>query len=227
MPYRLIATAGIIASVLASPAAAQAGMAGMNMDPTNKIVGSGKLPAGWMARFDDPTATLTQIEMLQAGSSFHFRSGPAAIYYNSNGAAKGEYTVSATFVQAKTMQHEAYGLFIGGANLQESTQDYLYFVIRPSDGSALISHRAGNGPPTALVPMTPDAGVHKDDPATGAATNVLAIHVGEDSVHFFANGKQVRAFHKSAVGGAAMTGLVGLRVNHNLDITVEGFGIKK
>jgi hypothetical protein len=225
--HNRIVTAGILAAALASHAAAQAGMAGMNMDPTNKIVGSGKLPAGWMNRFDDPTATLAKIEMLQVGSSLHFRSGPAAIYYNPRDVAKHEYTVSATFSQAKTMQHEAYGLFIGGANLQDSTQNYLYFVIRPSDGSVLISHRAGNGKPTALVPMTPDAAVRQDDPTTGAATNVLAIHVGEDSVHFFANGKQVRAFPKSAVGGAATEGQVGLRVNHNLDITVDGFGIKK
>ncbi len=227
MPYRVLVTAGLVAAAFASSVAAQGGMAGMNMDPTHKIVGSGKLPNGWMNRFDDPTATLTQVEMLQIGPSLHFRSGPAAIYYNPKDVAKGEYTVSATFVQARTMQHEAYGLFVGGANLQDSTQNYLYFVIRPSDGSMLISHRAGNGRPTALVPMTADPAIHTDDPATGAATNVLAIHIGEDSVHFFANGKQVRAFPKSAVGGAATNGLVGLRVNHNLDITVEAFGIKK
>ena len=227
MRYHVLLTAAMFAATYASPVTAQGGMAGMNMDPTNKIAGSGKLPTGWLNRFDDPTATLSKIEMLQVGSSLHFRSGPAAIYYNPRDVAKGEYTVSATFLQAKTMQHEAYGLFVGGANLQDATQDYLYFVIRPSDGSILISHRAGNGSPTALVAMTPDAAVHRDDPTTGAATNVLAIHVGEDSVHFFVNGRQVRAFPKSAVGGAATSGQVGLRVNHNLDITVEGFGIRK
>jgi hypothetical protein len=221
-------TACIFAAVLASPLAAQGGgMAGMNMDPTNKIVGSGKLPNGWMNRFDDATATLPQVEFVQMGSALHVRSGPAAIYYDARDAARGEYTVSGTFSQKKTMQHEAYGLFVGGGNLQDPTQHYLYFVVRPIDGSILISHRANNGPPTALVAMTPDEAVHKDDPATGAATNVLAIHVGKDSVHFYANGKQVRAFVKSAVDGAATEGQFGLRINHNLDITVEGFGIKK
>lgn len=227
MYTRVFFTAGIFAAALASPVAAQGGMAGMNMDPTNKIAGSGKLPAGWMSRFDDATSTLPEIEMKQMGTSLHFRSGPAAIYYNAKDQAKGEYTVSATFSQKRSMQHEAYGIFVGGTTLQDATQNYLYFLVRPSDGSILISHRAGDGKPTALVAMTPDAAVNKDDPATGAASNVLAIHVGRDSVHFYANGREVRAFAKSAVDGAATNGIVGLRVNHNLDITVEGFGIKK
>lgn len=227
MDVRLVATCGIVAAVLASPAAAQGGMAGMNMDQTNRIVGSGRLPPGWQLRWDTGTPAMTEVDVQKLGGAMHFRSGPAAIYYNPREVASGEYTVSATFSQAKSMQHEAYGLFVGGSNLQDPTQNYLYFVVRPSDGSILISHRAGNGPPTALVPMTPDAAVHQEDPATGATTNVLAIHVGRDSVHFYANGRQVRAFSKTSVGGAATEGQVGLRVNHNLDITVEGFGIKR
>jgi hypothetical protein len=229
MNSRLLVTAGVLAAVLASPLAAQGGggMAGMNMDPTNKIVGSGKLPNGWMNRFDEPTATLPAIDMRQMGTSLHFRSGPAAIYWNTKDVATGYYTVSATFNQKKSMNHEGYGIFVGGSNLPDPTQDYLYFLIKPVDGTFLINHRAGNATPKAIVALTPEAAINKDAAGTGAATNAIAIRVAKDSVHFYINGKEVRTFAKTALDGAATQGLVGLRVNHNLDITVEGFGIKK
>jgi hypothetical protein len=226
MHARHVLTAGLLAAVVASPLAAQGGsMAGMNMDPTKKIVGSGKLPEGWLSRFDEPGATLTEIEMMQMGPSLHFRSGPAAIYWNTRDVATNYYTVSATFSQKTSMGHEGYGVFIGGSNLPDATQDYLYFLIRPVDGSFLINHRAG-AKPKAIVAWTPEAAVNKDAAGTGAATNAIAIRVAKDSVHFYVNGKEVRTFAKTALDGAATQGLFGLRVNHNLDIAVEGFGKK-
>lgn len=225
MSIRFLVNAGVLATVLASALSAQGG--GANMDPTSKIAGSGKLPPGWMNRFDEPGATLSAIEMAQMGTSLHFRSGPAAIYWNTKDVATGYYTVSATFNQQKSMKHEGYGIFVGGSNLPDPTQDYLYFLIKPVDGTFLINHRAGNAKPKAIVALTPEAAVNKDAAGTGAATNAMAIRVAKDSVHFYINGKEVRTFAKTALDGAATQGLVGLRVNHNLDITVEGFGIKR
>ena len=243
MHTRLFVTTGLFAVVLASPLAAQGGMAGMNMDPTNKIAGSGKLPAGWELRWDAGTPAMTEVDVQKVGTSMHFRSGPAAIYYNPKDFGKGDYTVSATFSQAKSMGHEAYGLFIGGANLQDSSQHYIYFVIKPCRshgacsgegaktgtplGEILISQRTSNAKPTALVASAHDDAVNTDAEGSGAATNVLAIRVANDSLHFYANGKEVRTFAKSAFNGASTDGIAGLRVNHNLDLTVEGFAIKK
>lgn len=220
-----VVQAVLLVSALSAPLAAQSGMAGMDM--TTKINGSGKLPDGWMLRWDSGTPAMTEIEMKQMGTALHFRSGPAAIYYNPKNVARGEYTVSANFSQARTMQHESYGLFIAGANLQDATQNYLYFVVRPSDGAILISHRSGNVAPTAIVPMTPDDAVNKDNASTGATSNVLAIRVSKDSLHFYANGRQVRSLAKTALNGMSTDGIAGIRVNHNLDIEVDGFGIKK
>ena len=56
-----------------------------------------------MNRFDDNSAALTEVEVMQMGSSLHFRSGPASIYYNPKDVTKGEYTVSATFLQWPTV----------------------------------------------------------------------------------------------------------------------------
>lgn len=220
MNFRSIAVIAL-AGGLTAPLGAQ------GMDHTSNIQGSGKLPAGWNARFDQPGSALTQVDVRQAGTALAFRSGPAAIYWNTKDVATGSYTVSAIFEQKKSMNHEAYGLFIGGQNLSDPTQNYLYFVIKPNTGEIIINHRNGNARPRAILAATPSEAVNKDAAGTGAATNAIAIRVARDSVHFYVNGKEVRTYAKSALGGAPTEGLAGLRVNHNLDIEVREFGVKR
>jgi hypothetical protein len=231
----------VLALAIAAPLAAQGGtMGGMNMDPTTKVLGSGKLPAGWMLRFDPVAAragqpapaphAMTEINLVTMGTGLHFTSGPAAIYYRPADAAKGEYTVSAKFSQAKSMKHEAYGLFIGGANLQDASQTYLYFLVRPLDGGIYIQQRMSDAAPargSGILPWTPDASANKESPKDSSATNELAIHVGKDVVQFLANGKVVKEVPKSQLNGMSTDGIAGLRINHNLDVHVEGFAVKK
>ena len=234
MRNTLVAAMAVVVAV-AAPLGAQ--MAGMKMDPTTQVKGSGTLPAGWMLRFDparmmpDRPApaphAMSEIDFRPMGGGMHITTGPAAIYYRSADVKKGEYTVSASFSQSKSMQHEAYGLFVGGNNLQDSTQSYLYFVVRPMDGSMLINYRSGNGKPRALVAWTPDAAVNKDDAKDGHATNALAIDVDKDDVTFKANGKTVKKMLRSELAGISTDGLVGLRVNHNLDLHIANFEVKK
>ncbi len=215
---------------VAVPLCAQGGrMGGMG---GTAAVGSGKLPPGWMMRFDPrpgPAPAPTAVSFVATGGGYHIKSAPNgwAIYYNPEFAAHGNYTVSATFSQARSMGHETYGLFIGGSHLQDSAQAYLYFVIRPKDGAMLISHRVGVAAPTAIQALTPDPAVNKENASTGAATNTLAIRVNGDSVHFLANGKQVRAYSRSQLEGAATDGQVGIRANHMLDIQVDGFSVTR
>ena len=220
MRIRFVAAAAL-AAAFAAP------LAGQGMDHTSKVSGSGKLPAGWNVRFDQASATLNQVDVRQAGSALAFRSGPAGIFWNTRDVATGLYTVSAIFDQKKSMEHEAYGVFIGGQNLSDPTQNYLYFAIKPQAGTYLINHRNGNAAPRAIVPLTPSPAINKDAPGTGAATNAIAIRVSRDSLHFYINGKEVRTFAKSAIAGASSEGLAGLRINHNLDIEVRDFGIKR
>lgn len=201
-------------------------------DPTAKVEGSGQLPPGWMVRFDPRGTqqhTLSEISFVTMGKGFHITSGPAAIYYNPKDMASGVYGVSATFHQAKSMQHESYGIFIGGMNLQDSTQNYLYLVIRPMDGGLAIEHRSSNGAPVKLVPMVGDnnTAVVKDSPTDGSATNTLMIHVAKDTVHFMVNGKLVKALAKSQLDGAMTDGQAGIRVNHNISVHVDDWAVKK
>jgi hypothetical protein len=225
--------------VMATPLAAQQ-QAG---DPTKTIKGSGTLPAGWMMRFDPidnpanvrpgrPTPakpTADMVNVVTMGSGLHFTTGPAAIYYNPKDMGSGVYAVSASFGARKSNQHEAYGIFIGGDNLQDSTQSYLYFEIRPMDGNILIQHRNGDvaSKMDRLLPWTPDAAVNKDDPTDGHSANTLMIHVAPDTVHFIVNGKLVKALAKSELKGAKTDGQAGVRINHNTDVHVDWKGVTK
>jgi hypothetical protein len=82
MTFRSIAVVAL-AAAFAAPLAAQ------EMDHTSNIKGSGKLPPGWSARFDQPGGALTQVDVRQAGTALAFRSGPAAIYWNTKDIASG------------------------------------------------------------------------------------------------------------------------------------------
>ncbi|MGH7523876.1 MAG: hypothetical protein ACREK8_06190 [Gemmatimonadales bacterium] len=197
------------------------------------VMGSGKLPPGWMMRFDtrgnQPMPAPTSVSFVTMGEGLHVTSGPAAIYYNTKDVGHGIYQVSATFKQSKSMQHEAFGIFIGGSNLQDSTQNYLYFVIKPFDGSMLISHRNGRMN-TAIVPetpATPEPAINRDSPTDGSATNTLLIHVAKDTVHFLINGKLVKALAKTQLAGASTDGQAGLRINHHIDMHIDGWALKK
>jgi hypothetical protein len=67
--------------------------------------------------------------------------------------------------------------------------------------------------------------VVKQDSTSGAATNLLEISgdaVGK-KITFKVNGKVVHEMN--ATGGTV--GVVGIRMNHNLDVHVDGFAVHK
>ena len=179
-----------------------------------------------------PAPAATESKFISMSSGFHVTTGNAgaSIYYNPKDMGAGQYSVSATFKAAKSMSHESYGIFIGGSNLQDSTQNYLYLVIRPLDGHLAIGHRASDGRPTYLVPMSDTSfhAVNLDAAADGSSTNTLLIHVAADTVHFLVNGKLVKAIAKSALGGAKTDGQAGIRINHATDLHIDTWtGVKK
>lgn len=219
----------ILAAAIAAPASAQRGC-GIEADPTRRVEGTGQLPPGWMVRFDPvgPNCTplkTTDVNFVTMGAGMHVTSGPAGIYYNPANTTTGDFSVSATFANRTTAGHEAFGVFIGGQNLQDSTQRYLYFVLKPASGEILISQRTSNARPTALDALRADVAVVKEPNGGGAATNKITIRVSKDSVLFLANDRRVRSLAKSQLNGMSTDGIVGIRVNHNLNLHIDGFGI--
>jgi hypothetical protein len=164
------------------------------------------------------------------GEGWHATTGSAAVLYRDTDKASGSYHVSATFTQSKADYPEGYGLVIGGSNLSAPTQRYTYFLVR-EDGKFIIKKR--NGPDSkerGVNPSNVTQGGWTDGPtinkkgADGKATNELAVDVAGGKASFKVNGKEVYSADASTVD---TDGIVGLRVNHNLDVHVAGFAIKK
>ena len=222
----LVLTTALLAAM--SPLArAQAQQVAKEADPTRKVA-AGKLPAGWQVRLDDKdmnryTAADTKFETM--GDGYHVTSGPAALYYNEAHAAPGDtYTVTATFTQTKAPTHpEAYGIFLSGRNLADSDkQDYAYFLVRGT-GEYMVNHRAGKEI-HKIIPWTKHEAVAAQD-ANGKATNTLTAVFAADSVRLSVNGTQVAALPRDHYRNTS--GVAGLRVNHNLDVHVAKFEVKK
>src|SRR6185295_2469580 len=189
-------------------------------DPDKKVAGGGTLPSGWKGRADG-TDSLAGVKVMPMGGGVHFMSGPAGIYYRPADKASGTYETRATFTQLQPAAHpEAYGLIIGGADLEGAGQKYTYFLIR-QDGKYLIKRRAGESTPT-VADWTDNAAIRKAD-SSGKMSNTLAIEVGKDKVRFLVNGTEGTSAETSK---ADMAGIAGLRINHTLNAPVEGFTVK-
>ncbi len=215
---RLLAVLGL-AAISATTAFAQQHAAGADHDKMQ--ASGGTLPAGWSARLDSGSTKPDGVSVVPMGGGIHFRSGPAGIYWRAADTKGGTYQVSATFNQMEPAAHpEAYGVFIGGSDLAGAAQKYTYFLVR-QDGQFMISRRDG-AKVTPIVQWTANAAVKKT--AAGAkGVNQLTIAVAPDKVRFLVNGTEVSSQAPSAVDAS---GIAGMRINHNLNVHVDGFGVK-
>jgi hypothetical protein len=186
-------------------------------------------PKGWKLRGDhstdasDPDAPGAN-KFVVSGSGFHATNPMAAIYWNPANTAAGNYTLKGTFKLIKSTGYdEYYGLIFGGSGLEGAMQSYLYFMVT-DDGTYLIKRRDGSGT-QGVSPKTPSPAVKKPD-ASGTATNALEVRVLADKVDFVINGTVVTSLPKT--GAAAKTdGIYGMRINHQLDVQIDGFAMSK
>jgi len=188
-----------------------------------------QVPKGWMLRIDrsteasDPDAP-GAIKMVPTGSGFHVTTPQAAVFWNSANTASGNYTLKGTFTLNKSTGFlEYYGLIFGGSNIEGAGQEYLYFVIT-DDGTWLVKRRTGRSA-EEVSEKTSSPAVKKPD-AKGSCTNTLEVRVMADKIDFVVNGTVVKSLPKT--GAAAKTdGIYGLRINHHLDVQVDGLGVSK
>ncbi|HEV8509274.1 MAG TPA: hypothetical protein VGQ48_02355 [Gemmatimonadales bacterium] len=220
---RLLTAAAVF--LLFAPAASVA-----QADPDRTVVGGGTIPPGWHVRTETNRQTgqpapLDNVKFSNMGDGLHTTVGPAAIYWRDRDTISGTYHVVAKLSQMKNPAHpEAFGIFIGGKNLADSAQAYTYLLVRPIDGMYSIRRRAGyTTRPTAVVEWTASDAVAKAD-SSGRATNELSVEVRGGKAKFMVNGKEV--YTGDAVNLDA-NGVVGYRVNHNLDVHLGPLGIHK
>jgi hypothetical protein len=187
-------------------------------------------PKGWKVRPDrstsasDPDAA-GSIKFISSGSGFHATNPQAAVFWNPANTVTGNYSLKGTFILVKPSDHtNYYGLVFGGSGLEGAAQSYLYFLVA-QDGSWLIKRRNGDASAEDVSPKTVSAAVKKPD-ASGRSTNALEVRVVPDKVEFLVNGTVVKTMPKT--GQVAKTdGVYGIRVNHLLEVQVDGFGVSK
>jgi hypothetical protein len=183
-------------------------------------------PQGWKVRVDrsqsaqDPDNT-PNLVFQPMGKGLHVKGGPAGTFWNGT-TARGNYTLKATFnLQEPSSHTNYYGLIFGGSNLDAATQSYVYFVVA-QNGMFLVRQNQG-GAVTDVVRRTANAAVRQPG-ADGKSTNALEVRVAGDTVSYVVNGTVV---HSGPKGGLTTDGLVGVRVNHALDVQFEGFEVGK
>jgi hypothetical protein len=190
-------------------------------------------PPTWHVRFDgghgdhgdhatvgsDSTADVFFVNMVPG---WHITTGPAAIFYHPASTGEGEYRAEALIHLFEPGDRlEAYGLMIGGQNLDADEVAYDYFVIRRT-GEFLVKRRTGDET-SILIPWTAHSAIRPyPADATGAIANTLAVDVGAAEVVFLVNDTEVARLPRASVH---TDGVVGLRINHGLNVHVETFAV--
>ena len=231
MPASLRLAAGLLL-LLAVPALAQ-GTGAERPDPLVPQGANMDTPPTWTVRMDPPrgahpmhraptvgadsTADLFFVNMTPG---WHITTGPAAILYHPASTAAGAFRAEAKiYLFDPDGRNEAFGLLVGGRDLDADAQSYDYFLIRTS-GEFLVKRRTG-GETTTLVPWTAHGAIvgHAGE---GPVANTLAVEAGDTEVAFVVNGATVATLPRADVNA---DGIVGLRVNHALNLHVETFAV--
>lgn len=184
-------------------------------------------PEGWLVRIDrsenasDPD-DVPDLKVAAIGKGFRATGGPAGTFWNPANRVTGNYTARATFNLMKPSGHvNYYGLVFGGSDLEGAAQKYVYFMVA-QNGTYIIRSRAGEQVQDVRERVQHAAA--RQPGGDGRSTNTLEVRVAGNTISYVINGSVVHTTPKS--GATATTdGLVGIRINHVLDVQVENFEV--
>lgn len=188
-----------------------------------------EVPEGWEVRLDRDMEDVvigsdqksSDIYFVNMTPGWHITTGPAAIFYHPENTASGNFQINSEvhFFDPGDRNREAYGVFLGGKNLDADNQTYVYFLIR-NTGEFLLKKRIGDE--TELIQdWTPSSVIAKyEDGVTESASvkNIFSIDVSDDTVHFYLNGEEVASVDSSEI---ETDGIFGLRVNHSINLHIS------
>ena len=103
-------------------------------DANRAVEGGGISVPGWMGRIDPKEISggekLSNARLTREGDAFRVTTGPAVAYWHPDNTARGNYTVRASFKEARYMSLNThphpYGIFIAGNDMGTERQSYLY-----------------------------------------------------------------------------------------------------
>ena len=207
-------------------------------DASRAVTGGGISVPGWQGKIDAQEASrgakLEDAKLAREGNALHVTTGPAVVYWNPSNTATGNYTVKATFTEAKYMNlnnhPHPYGIVIGGNEMGTDNQSYLYcatygngtFIVR-GFGPAPFQVNGRRGEANDAIKKAAGPGQ--------SVTQEIAVSVKGDKVECAVNGTVVGSYDKSAVVGdgklKSTDGVYGVRFGHNTEATVTGLTMTK
>jgi len=222
------AAALIIWGIPAKPAARG------QQDADKKVAGGGVTVKGWTGKVDSGNRqglAITDSKLAPEGSGMRLMTGAAGLYWNPANVGKGDFSVKATFDEAKQPYNHPhpYGVFIGGKGLDGDQPQALYcaayrngnYIVRGFSGGKAFGLVQKPTPNDAVAKGAADAPVKQD----------VTMRVSGDKVECTVNGTSVWSATKADVTGAgkldSTDGITGIRVSHNSDALVSGFAVGK
>jgi hypothetical protein len=203
-------------------------------DADKKVAGGGVTVKGWQGRVDSGNRqglTITDSKFAPEGSGFRLMTGAAGLYWNPANVGKGDFSVKATFDEAKQPYNHPhpYGVFIGGKGLDTDQPQALYCAAYRS-GNFIVRGFSGGKPFAVVQKPTPNDAVAKAA-ADAPVKQEVAMRVAGDKVECTVNGTSVWSAAKADVVGPgkldSTDGLTGIRVSHNSDALVTNFAVGK
>lgn len=158
------------------------------------------------------------------GGAVRVTTGPGGIAWRAEDTVSaGSFRAEATFLQrgAPVDYREAYGIFVGGEELDGPDQRYTYLLVRGT-GEFTVRRRSGAGTET-LLEWTGHPAVAGVEVEGAEPRNTLAVEADAQETRFVVNGAVV---HRISSAEAAPHGTAGLRVNHRLDLQVEEWTVE-
>ncbi|MEO6864460.1 MAG: hypothetical protein ABI229_03315 [Gemmatimonadaceae bacterium] len=184
-------------------------------DTDHTTAGAG-LPAGYSAVFDHSNGKPADVSYSEKEPGrWEVKTGAAHILFSKSDTAVNKYSVSATFEQLQAPSHpEAFGVFIGGSNLNAPNVKYTYFIVR-GDGMYMVKVRDGAKTRT-ITDWTAHPSIPKQD-AVGKGLYGIKIDVSGKTANVSVNGAPI-----TTISGkdAPLNGITGERINHNLHLIV-------
>ena len=206
-------------------------------DASRTVAGGGISAPGWTGQVDAGAEkagqTVNDTKLTQTGKTLQVTTGPAASFWNPADKASGNYTVSATFNEAKYMNLNShphpYGIFIAGNGLGTPEHSELYCAAY-GNGNFIVR---GFGPESFQMNGhgEANAAVHKAAGPGEPVSQTIALSVKGDKVECAINGTVVASYAKADVvtDGKLKTtdGIYGVRFSHNTEGTVTDLKMTK
>lgn len=165
-----------------------------------------------------PDGWRTQAERFVAmPPGFHFTTTSSVLFYHPEATAAGEFDVESEGFLFRGESAHAYGLFIGGRNLERDDATWTSLEVA-HDGTWVVRERRSGGENAGHVVadlVGPEPGPVAVPGEETTAKNVLAVSVGEENVVFRLNGETVATLPRADL---AVEGVVGFRVGADLNL---------